>query len=323
MSTPIKCPICLNEHGGKCREHNEEGENRAFDCDVCGRFRLTESLFADSLDPKYRDLSSLQRASLSHLVRTAFDANNDVPKLDAYRFDDFIKRGNRLPTPALQAINIIRFIGDHFTSTGNRLKRLPIHFYASVGSPNPECALGLISELKEKNLISGSAVISGGTREFLKANLTLAGWQEYESQRSVQTAGRYGFLAMKFADPILDPFAKNVIKPCVKEEIGFSLQDMRDVAQAGVIDNLLRAQIRDAAFVLVDLTHDNYGAYWESGYAEGLGKPVIYLCERSKFDDAKTHFDTNHCTTVLWSTDKPQEFQSELIATLRRSLNLF
>src|SRR3546814_372746 len=98
---------------------------------------------------------------------------------------------------------------------------------------------------------------------------------------------------------------------------------MRNVARAGIIDNIMRSQIRDAAFVIVDLTHDNSGAYWEAGYAEGLGKPVIYICEKAKFDKAKTHFDTNHCTTVVWTREKGEEFRAELIATLRRSLNLF
>ena len=85
----------------------------------------------------------------------------------------------------------------------------------------------------------------------------------------------------------------------------------------------MRAQIRDSAFVIVDLTHDNSGAYWEAGYAEGLGKPVIYICERQKFEAAQTHFDTNHCTTVMWSADNPDKFATDLVATLRRSLNLF
>ena len=85
----------------------------------------------------------------------------------------------------------------------------------------------------------------------------------------------------------------------------------------------MRTQIRDAAFVLVDLTHDNSGAYWEAGYGEGLGKPVIYICEQNKFDTEKTHFDTNHCTTVAWSIGDPEPFVERLIATLRRSLNLF
>jgi hypothetical protein len=46
-------------------------------------------------------------------------------------------------------------------------------------------------------------------------------------------------------------------------------------------------------------------------------------CEKAKFDEAKTHFDTNHCTTVPWSLDDKEEFKRQLIATLRRSLNLF
>lgn len=125
---------------------------------------------------------------------------------------------------------------------------------------------------------------------------------------------------MKFGDPDLDNFVNEVIKPTTKK-IGYDLVDMRDVARAGIIDNLMRTQIRDSAFVIADLTHDNSGAYWEAGYAEGLGKPVVYICEKSKFDAKSTHFDTNHCTTVPWSKDDPEGFRRELIATLRRSLD--
>lgn len=128
---------------------------------------------------------------------------------------------------------------------------------------------------------------------------------------------------MKFGDSTLDGLAEFTIKPEVKAAIGYDVIDLRNVARAGVIDNILREQIRDAAFVLVDLTHDNWGAYWEAGYAKGLGKPVIYLCERSKFDQAKTHFDTNHCTTVMWALGDEARFALDLVATIRRSLNLF
>ena len=84
----------------------------------------------------------------------------------------------------------------------------------------------------------------------------------------------------------------------------------------------MRVTIRDAKFIIADLTHDNNGAYWEAGYAEGLGKPVIYICEQSKFEEDETHFDVNHCTTVKWSVRAPDGFRNELIAVLRRSLEL-
>ena len=127
---------------------------------------------------------------------------------------------------------------------------------------------------------------------------------------------------MQYGDPELEKLVIETLKPAVREKIGYDLVDMRDVARSGVIDNIMRNQIRDSAFLLADLTHDNPGAYWEGGYAEGLGKPVIYLCDQEKFGKDGTHFDTNHCTTVMWSNDDPEPFIDSLIATLRRSLNL-
>ena len=77
---------------------------------------------------------------------------------------------------------------------------------------------------------------------------------------------QHGFL---YSD-VLEAFAQK-IKPIVKQKIGYDVIDVRDVSRAGIIDNIMRAQIRDFAFVLADLTHDNSGAYWEAGYAEGWG----------------------------------------------------
>jgi nucleoside 2-deoxyribosyltransferase len=121
----------------------------------------------------------------------------------------------------------------------------------------------------------------------------------------------------------LDNIVARDLKLGVEENTGYSVIDLREVSQAGVIDNLMRQHIRDSAFMISDLTHDNLGAYWEAGYAEGLGKPVIYICEQEKFKDAKTHFDTNHCTTVIWDVENMDQFVAELSATVRRSLNLF
>lgn len=75
--------------------------------------------------------------------------------------------------------------------------------------------------------------------------------------------------------------------------------------------------IRRCKFLLADLTHGNKGAYWESGYAEGLGKHVIYLCKKEIFDKEKTHFDTNHCTTVIWDSNNIDEAVENLKATIR------
>lgn len=200
------------------------------------------------------------------------------------------------------------------------MRGLPNSLAAKIGAISYSFAAALAAEMVELRLLRGRIEKPlAGKMNIIDVGLTLAGWEHYEREREGQLAGSYGFAALKFGDQILDPLFRDHIKPAVKA-IGFDLLDLRDVARAGIIDNLLRIQIRDAAFVLVDLTHENAGAYWEAGYAEGLGKPVLYLCERAKFDEAKTHFDTNHSTTVLWDLENVEGFKANLVATLRRSL---
>jgi hypothetical protein len=49
----------------------------------------------------------------------------------------------------------------------------------------------------------------------------------------------------------------------------------------------MRAAILASRFVISDLTHDSPGAYWEAGFGEGLGLPVIYTCERASGRSAR------------------------------------
>ena len=69
----------------------------------------------------------------------------------------------------------------------------------------------------------------------------------------------------------------------------------------------------------MDLTHGNRGAYWEAGYAEGLGKPVIYTCEQAKFAEG-SHFDTNHHLHVLWDEASIDLAMGKLKATIMATI---
>lgn len=319
MPTQMGCVVCSTSH---CERMGQNGDRIAFNCEVCGRYDVSGSAFASVLNPESYVLTPVQRAVLSHRVRQANDAGRDPPLLTTYDVEEVIENG-RLPSPAQQATNIIRFVGNRITPTGNAIRELPLSFHSSVGSHNRNFALRIAKQLRQEGLLT--AIDCGNYEapdDIMEIDLTLRGWERYEAEQHGQISGNYGFIALKFGDPVLDPFVSNVIKPTVST-LGYELVDMRDAAEAGIIDNVMRARIRDAAFVLVDLTHANEGAYWESGYAEGLGKPVLYLCNKAVFDEHRTHFDTNHCTTVKWDVDHPETFQNELLATLRRSLGLF
>ena len=314
------CPICRGLFGGKCEKLKTDKDAGYFDCEACGKFLVSNSLLTSQLSDSTK-LTALQQAALAHRVRLG-NRDGQTPFINSDWFERFLEAPT-IPTPGAQASNIVRFVGDEVLRSGKPLKRLPVSVAPSVGAPSTEFAFRLAKELVSNRVLLGIDASRFATTELLDVDLTLTGWQHYESEKRGKTSGNYGFVALRFGNVELDGLLRNSVKPAMRATIGSDLVDMRDVAAAGVIDNIMRAQIRDAAFVLADLTDDNSGAYWEAGYAEGLGKPVIYLCEAAKFAAARTHFDTNHCTTVLWTLNDRDHFVAELIATLRRSLNLF
>ena len=330
-----KCPVCLGtyvDRNDTAKNYTKmSGHGHLIHCETCGVFgvhlHITPSLDADS------NLSDRCRAVISHKIRVGMSASEeDYINVSNDDFKRIINDGCAGPTPAMQATNVIKLIGDHVSKTGELAMLVEESLFAIIGAPSPDFAIALIRELENQGLVTGKMDIGvNPCLYYLDANLTLAGWQRYEAEKKGEISGNYGFIAMKFAKEneedvsvaALDKLVKDVIKPAIKKHLPYQLQDLRDTARAGIIDNIMRSEIRDAAFVIVDLTHDNSGAYWEAGYAEGLGKPVIYICKKEKFEDTNTHFDTNHCTTVMWSDDNHDVFIDQLIATLRRSLNLF
>jgi len=152
----------------------------------------------------------------------------------------------------------------------------------------------------------------------MEHTLTWAGWKWYEELKRGRSDSNLAFMAMDFkhAD-VARAFA--AFKEAVRQT-GFNLRKLDDRPEAGLIDNRLRVELRRSRFVIADLTGGNSGAYWESGFGEGLGRPVIYTCEKGSFETQKTHFDTNHLQTVKWDTESLAPACDELKATIRNSL---
>jgi hypothetical protein len=127
------------------------------------------------------------------------------------------------------------------------------------------------------------------------------------------------FMAMPFGDAALDSLSREHVVPAVAAT-GFDLRRLDDNPPAGLIDDRLRVEIRTSRFLLANLTGENRDVYWEAGYAEGLGKPVSYVCERDYFQTDHVHFDTNHHHTVLYAAASPEEVALPSKSTIRATL---
>jgi hypothetical protein len=105
-----------------------------------------------------------------------------------------------------------------------------------------------------------------------------------------------------------------------RSRAGFELFDLRDQQRAGVIDDHMRVAIRNSRFLIADLSYGCRGSYWEGGFAEGLGRPVIYTCEAAKWAEEMPHFDTNHMATIIWEASTFNAAGRQLTAIIRNTL---
>jgi hypothetical protein len=147
----------------------------------------------------------------------------------------------------------------------------------------------------------------------LHGTLTIDGWNRVEELKRTPISSKYAFFARQFTNPDLDMVFRNCLRPAV-EATGYELRTATQ--RAGLVDAVIADEIRGCRFLIADLSDANGGAYWEAGLAEGLGKPVIYVCRA----DLTAHFDTNHRHTVTWDLASLDQIATNLKAVIRNTL---
>ncbi|MFA5016532.1 MAG: hypothetical protein WC504_03230 [Methylobacter sp.] len=311
-----KCPVC-NRVLKKTVVSDSGRDETAFSCHQCGNFVLSGTLIATL--PSILQKNKNADVKISHALRMMQRVNKKV-ELSTSTIDAILEKP--LPRPQEQADLLIRWIAEHSDSPGDQVSLDPIEDHLSIiGAKTEEGVVLVLSHLIKVGFVNGELIkYSDGTKGSGELALSFDGWNYYETLLKGGVTYRKAFMAMQFGDPDLNAVLENVFKPSVKMS-GFDLFKLDDAPQAGLIDDRLRVEIQSSDFLIADLTHANNGAYWEAGYAEGLGKPVIYTCEKEQFDSPqKTHFDTNHHLTVVWDKNAPELAGDLLKATIRATL---
>ncbi|WP_243149308.1 hypothetical protein [Colidextribacter sp. OB.20] len=163
-------------------------------------------------------------------------------------------------------------------------------------------------------LIQQGLIADRGKQPFAAAQLftlTPYGYARIDEIQRYTASGRNVLVAMQFGDetrPLREAIRKGI------ESAEYHAIFIDEVQHNDFITPELLKYIRDSKFVVVDLTHQNNGAYFEEGYSMGLGKPVIQLCKQG----VKLHFDIAQKNTIMWETedDIPELLQKRIIATI-------
>jgi hypothetical protein len=234
-------------------------------------------------------------------------------------------RNERLPTPQQQANNLILWIGDNQDTIFGRAEIHRSALAAWIGLPISNDDLpawnwlnsALIpQQLYKADHQSQTITTHEHAANILLLQLTMKGWERHAQLKKTEIESRTAFMALKFDKPDANRLVEECVRPAVKRA-GFELRVFIDPQPAGHIDNQLRAAILAARFVIADLTHGSSGAYWEAGFGEGLGLPVIYTCEKTAWQEQGTHFDTNHLNTIIWDVADLKKAEDRLTATIR------
>ena len=119
----------------------------------------------------------------------------------------------------------------------------------------------------------------------------------------------------------------NAIKDAVTE-CGFIPLRIDDESFNGRIGDEIVAKIRQSKFIVADFTAgffesgnpESYqargGAYWEAGFAAGLGLDVIYTCQENQLENI--HFDTKQFNHLPWSD--PPDLKAKLINRIQATI---
>lgn len=144
----------------------------------------------------------------------------------------------------------------------------------------------------------------------VRITLLAEGWKRIDDLQRSDDNNKKVFVSMAF-NPGTDATREAIRAGIV--EAGYSPEFIDEIIHNHqIVPEMLRL-IRESRFLILDITDPNYGAYYEAGYALGLGKEVIISCSKEVFTKdytakevspyakyLKPHFDVAQKQTLVW-----------------------
>lgn len=318
-------------------------------CPCCGRFEL--KMFCDNIDYETLDRNQLPSYLFYHrFLKNDSSTNSRYHTVRSKNFCDTwkanfkngnIQHGNPVhmnediikvwfPKNFSERIDyIIKYLGTHVEHIGQQITfsyfellsllfvdrremRKNIIKAEDIQRPVNDCmqeAKYMLDSIANSGMIEYK--FEGEDEKNVLIRLTPKGYARVDELQKNTTHGKSVLVAMKFGDDTI-PLREAIREGITKAEYVAIFID--EVQHNEFITPELLKHIRDSKFVVVDLTHRNNGAYFEEGYAMGLGKPVIQLCKK----DTQLHFDIAQKNTIIWQTeaDIPERLCNRIKATI-------
>jgi hypothetical protein len=297
------CPLCgRGVHGTIVRVDDQHAIDEVA-CNTCGTFRVSDAA-KHALEGAYW---TDRRWMLSGVTRRASD-NGSPLELRSDNLEEFARFAQVPATPFEAMDGMMRLISTRVRDIVGRCVLDIDHDYPLTYSAGPHEFTHVMVLLESRGLIGrvGNAAREGR----VEIALGLDGWSEIDRLRRTSPNSDQAFVAMSFDDDMRSLFS-DAIKPAL-EATGYQPFRVDNRPHNEKIDDRIVAEIRQSGLVVADFTRQKNGVYWESGFAQGLGIPVIRTCNSDDLKANKLHFDTRQYLHVEWASEAELRQKLEL-----------
>ena len=341
----LDCFVCRKKEVGK-QSFDKEGLTTFYSCPVCGRyeifdavkfknvnknhlasymvykgFREEKGLYASA---EYRYYTTMNKEMCDEYAKGFKNGNNERGYPVFFELDEI---ENWYPKNFADKIdNILLYFNDKCEYMGQEItlekeELLGCFFveqyryngreYKLRGKPDIESQIKYMEDYLFQQEYIHTTYIKGMEAKEHIFSIMPKGYARIDELQKDISRGVNAFVAMQFGEQTLG--LREAIRRGITDA-GYNAIFIDEVEHNEFITPELLKYIKDSKFVVVDLSHQNNGAYFEEGYALGLGKPVIQLCQAN----VKLHFDIAQKNTIIWEkeSDIPQRLKNRIIATI-------
>ncbi len=288
-----------------------------------GEYRLsgTAKALVDKLD-------DAQKARLTSWLVDQRLAGNECPELTSSE----IQRWSHAPQKRLgdRRDSLLRTVADHIPHLGKSMRYYESAFIYNLDDirsrENPYWAEAdhLLATTESVLIGEVETLIAFATSNGLLINdagdlsLTFEGYSHLDSLQQKASASVQAFVAMWFGAEVAAAYDKG-IAPAIMDA-GYKPMRIDQKEHNNKIDDEIIAEIRRSKFMVADFTCGMIGrggkamaiprggVYYEAGYAQGLGIPVIWCCRSDHI--GHVHFDTRQFNHITW--DSPEDLRAKL-----------
>jgi len=316
-----KCFLC----GAKCKviPIHDYGHIE-FDCRYCGYFVITDNLSLEGIpeDEKIRMKALAMERKLQgkdRFVLSDEGTSQLVHKMPVFTIDQFLENYPEGPLETLDRslLNLsrkVKHVGDE-VNINTEIE------YAYLFSSTFTQAKNVANELKNLGYITfgqetkSSKVKIGRRGRINDIRIRTKGWERIDKLKTQPPGNKLqAFVAMRIhesTDEIYNAIEKAVEADEVTKCFRIDLKEHNNK----ICDEII-AEIRRSKYMVADFTGNRQNVYFEAGFAQGLGIPVIFIVPKEHLKN--THFDTRQYNHIIYedATDLEKRLLHRIRATI-------